>query len=303
MDFKPSTPKQNRKDWLDWLSDDLPSQKVKEELRSFRVKQANAYRSRTQKPIHSSDKVVNQPAPNGKSLVVNLSIPKVKIPKLNFVKANADGYQLDLQINDTRNLIIGACVALLLIMGVSHLFSRHSAGIETSKPVISSGAVPTAAPVSSPSTSVLGESKTAQPSTAAKSSNSASASNKPKPSFLPAVPSNKPELANSIPVRTAYDSTRGVYTFMDTFKDAPLTVNEQSISGESTSPQTAVKQNADKFGAAQPLNLAGGTAYTGVDKDTKFQIIVFSVRNVLVVVNSISQHNASDWTSYLNSFY
>jgi hypothetical protein len=303
MDIKPRNPKQNRKDWLDWLSDDLPTQKVREELRSFRVKQANTYKSRVQQPIHNAAKTVNLARSDGKTLVINLSMPKFKVPKLNFIKAGTNGYQLDLQINDTRNLIIGAGVVLLLVTGVSHLFSQDSTVTETSKPIVSSSVVPGTATVSSQSTSVLGESKTAQPSTASKNSSSSSSSSKLKPSFLPAVPSNKPELANSIPVRTAYDSSRGVYTFMDTFKGAPLTVNEQSLSGESASYQSSVKQNADKFGATQALTLAGGTAYVGVDKDTKFQIIVFSVRNVLVVVNSIAQHNASDWTPYLNSFY
>jgi hypothetical protein len=90
---------------------------------------------------------------------------------------------------------------------------------------------------------------------------------------------------------------------MDSFRGAPLTINEQALpSLQPEANQAAVKENAAQVGIAQPISLPASTAYMVTDSKTNIQTVIFYVRNVLVYVNSLVQHSADDWKGYISLF-
>jgi hypothetical protein len=128
-----STGKQHpkRNDWFDWwLSDEQPGPKAQQQIRHFRVKQANSYRKRNV-PTPKPPQVAPAADSDGKSLVINLSIPKIKPPKFDFIKVKNGKYQLDLKLTSLRTLAVIICGVILASVAFSHLFSRSSAPAST----------------------------------------------------------------------------------------------------------------------------------------------------------------------------
>jgi hypothetical protein len=308
MDFKqPHNSQRRRSDWFDWwLADEAPAPAAREEIRRFRVKQANTYKRRGPSAEQTANHAATQPNSDGKSLVINLSIPKIKLPKLNYIKITTKNNQINLKINDPKALAVVVCSAALALLVLGHLFSHHSPAGTTSNPEIAaaSSAAPTTTSLSGAQSTTAQAPQTAGSSSSAKTSAKKLPAGGSSPDFTPAVPVTKPDLANSPPVRSAYDASRGVYTVMDTFKGAPVTINEQKLaSSDPKSAQDAVKQNADQISAKDPVTLANGsTAYMITDSKTGSQTIIFAVRNVLIYVNSLASHTNSDWRDYLNLF-
>jgi hypothetical protein len=300
-----STGKQHpkRNDWFDWwLSDEQPGPKAQQQIRHFRVKQANSYRKRNV-PTPKPPQVAPAADSDGKSLVINLSIPKIKPPKFDFIKVKNGKYQLDLKLTSLRTLAVIICGVILASVAFSHLFSRSSApasttGSEAAQAASNSNSLP----------KISGETQTAagqnlQSGFSANSSNKATAPGGASPTFTPAVPITESELIKPTPIRTAYDPSRKVYTIMDSFRGAPLTINEQALpSLQPEANQAAVKENAAQVGIAQPISLPASTAYMVTDSKTNIQTVIFYVRNVLVYVNSLVQHSADDWKGYISLF-
>jgi hypothetical protein len=288
--------RKKRSDWFDWwMADESPAPVAREEIRRARVARANTYNRRTPPP-RPLVKPAEVKSADGKSLVINLTMPNIKV--------DTGKNQINLKINDPRALVITACSLIIISVVLTRVFTHHSSSIVTS-PEITTAAktMPTVSNVSGAQT-VKAQAPQAADASTAKASTAKAATTGSKPKFTPVVPVIKPELANSPFARSAYDDSRGVYTVMDTFKGAPVTINEQTLpSSDTNANQQAVKQNADQIKASQIVTLRNNfTAYVATNSQNHNQTAVFAVKNVLIYINSITTHSSDDWRDYLNLF-
>jgi hypothetical protein len=120
-------------------------------------------------------------------------------------------------------------------------------------------------------------------------------------SFKPVVPGNKPQLSSIGKKDTAYDSTRGVYSYSDALLGTSLTVSEQALPSNFKSADEAVASIASQMGAKDKIYFNGGTAYMATDSKSNSQNIVASVNGLLILINSPFKHTTQDWEIYLNS--
>lgn len=118
--------------------------------------------------------------------------------------------------------------------------------------------------------------------------------------FTPVFPKDKPELASD-PDKTAYDSTRGVYSYSDSLLGTSLIVSQQAMPSSMGSPEQAIPKVAASMGAKDPLAVAGGLAYMSTDPKTGSQVIVTSAKGLLIFIQSPFRHSAADWKNYIES--
>jgi hypothetical protein len=307
MDFKhPHNSQKKRSDWFDWwLSDEAPAPAAREEIRRFRVKQANTYKRRAPSAKQASRNAAAQPQSDGKNLVINLTMPKIRLPKFDFIKISTKNNQLNLKVTNPRALAITACTAVLAVVVLAHVFGHHAPSAASGNTEIAKASLGTPGTASlSGAQASNAQSPQAASTSAGKATAAKTAASGSKPKFTPVVPVTKPDLANSPFARSAYDDSSGIYTVMDTFKGAPVTINEQDLgSSDAKANQEAVKQNADQIKADQPITLGNGaTAYVATNDQNHNQTAVLAVGKILIYVNSIATHSNSDWRDYLNLF-
>lgn len=116
------------------------------------------------------------------------------------------------------------------------------------------------------------------------------------PTFTPAVPAGEPQLAHL--GAAAFNSAADSYTFQDLFLAEPVQVSEQPVAAASAT-QT-LTQAAASLDASQNFQTNSGTAYLGTAPNGQ-QAVVFITHGLLVFVESSYEHDASSWTTYLNS--
>jgi hypothetical protein len=253
MDISRFKRDKSHNDWVNWLSDDPPEPEVKEKLDKSSQQQDNA-----DQPISSqTEPPAVKKSPNEPNIVINLKIPKLKLPKPAKIKPPK------LPVLPRKYLVI-ICVALA-ILGIFGYHWHQNSGSNR---------------------------KTAQQN--AQSANA-------QPSFKPAVPSNKPQLSSTGKKDTAYDSTRGVYSYSDALLGTSLTVSEQALPSNFKSADEAVASIAAQMGAKDKMYFNGGTAYMATDSKSNSQNIVASVNGLLILINSPFKHRTLDWEIYLNS--
>jgi hypothetical protein len=120
------------------------------------------------------------------------------------------------------------------------------------------------------------------------------------PSFKPAVPKDRPELANAANnSKAAFDGNRDVYSFQDTLLGTTLIVSEQPLPAKFSSAEQAVSQIAGAMGAKEPI--PGRNALMKTEAKNGSQTIVTSVKGLLVFIQSPFRHSAEDWKNYLGT--
>ena len=124
-----------------------------------------------------------------------------------------------------------------------------------------------------------------------------------KASFTPVAPATKPQLGQYAFAQTSYDSSTGIYTYIDTLDGKPFSVSQQAIPSSYTTQQAAVDQVAASINAKQTISVPAGTGYMYVNPQNGQQTIVFALFGVFLSINSNFTHSTSDWQSYINSLH
>ncbi len=125
-----------------------------------------------------------------------------------------------------------------------------------------------------------------------------------KPTYAPVVPVSKPSLAvSSTTSGAAFDGTKNAYSYNDTFMGTGLTVSEQPMPSKGyPSTQAAIDKIAQNIGARTPVKVPNGTTgYLSNDVKSGNNIVVFTLNDLLVFIQSPFTHSASDWQLYIAS--
>jgi len=120
------------------------------------------------------------------------------------------------------------------------------------------------------------------------------------PTFTPVAPKDKPQLAKGIS-GTTFDGSRDSYSFTDVLNGTPLVVSQQPIPSKYNSPTAAVEAAAKSIGATTVLPTNNIEAYMATNNTSKSQIIVFSMKDILLFIQSYFTHPASIWADYINN--
>jgi hypothetical protein len=121
------------------------------------------------------------------------------------------------------------------------------------------------------------------------------------PSFVPISPKDKPKLTDFPPNTTSYDGKRDTFSYVDLLPGGHITVSEQPLPSNISTPQAAVNKIAAQIKATQKLTVDNGEAFMGTDPKTGSQTLVFSLKGLLVFINSPYGHNAAIWQDYINN--
>jgi hypothetical protein len=122
-----------------------------------------------------------------------------------------------------------------------------------------------------------------------------------KPSFAPIAPSTKPSLAEVGNQGTSFDGTRDSYSYSDTIENVPLIVSQQPLPSKFSNAAKAVSTAAQAIGARQTITTKSTVAYMATSSKTTNQSLVFSLKGLLIFIQSDFPHSADDWKNYINS--
>jgi len=248
-------------DWLDWLSDNPPSAAAREELRRKRVADANRYRPRTA-PRRPTESNDAPESPNAPpNVTININLPKVKLPAVKLPALPKP------RLPSRKLLIIGLMIALVA-GGAGWWGINRLQGSSKSSSDAGSAAV--------------------QPVRAS-------------PSFKPIAPKDKPQLANFEPKVTYYDGRHDTYSFTDLLPGGHITVSEQPLPAKLGPLPQALASVAAQVGAKEQLVTDHGPAYMNTNPKSGSQIIVFTLNNLLIFINSPYGHNSGAWKDYINN--
>jgi hypothetical protein len=265
MDFKkPSKEDKYKKDWFDWwLSDDPPAPVAQEELRRTRVEQANRYKPRLPQ---SGPRSTNSVEPAKPAAPTNITI-NLDFSKIKLPKLPG----IKLPALPYKQLGTGAVAVAVLFGAITLVYHHHQQSVEAAK-------------LEAARQAVAGPTRTT-------------------PSFTPAVPKDKPDLAklDRQNKSIAYDGNRDAYSFSDTLDSNNITVSEQPLPSNLGEPQQAVAAVAKQINAKVPITLKDGVAYMGSDSKSGAQTIVFSINDLLVFINSPFHHDAASYKFYIEN--
>lgn len=129
----------------------------------------------------------------------------------------------------------------------------------------------------------------------------AGANTQPKPSFSPLAPQDKPQLADPSKVGHTYDQAKSVYSYTDLVVGVPITVSQQPLPSGEGSAQSKIDNIATKLGAEQQIPTNSGTAYLQIDTKNNVHVVVFTKKDVLVLIRGTYPLPADAWAEYINS--
>ncbi|MGH7241662.1 MAG: hypothetical protein ACREGB_05185 [Candidatus Saccharimonadales bacterium] len=304
--------KNNKQAWLDWLADEPPAAGAQAELRERFKQQANSYRpvDRTQAqqpaapavtpPQSQASHAANTPPAAQSAAPATVSI-QIHIPAFHtarFKRAAAKVKQwviqlkiwlqqgwtwlrtqsvswLKLQYQEHRGRTVSASVAVMLLLvtplGFTLLHGIHSqTGGGSSKGAAAGG----------------------------------TAKKQAKPSYDVVRPSNKPNLATPDGKNAAYDSTRQEYSYRDSIGTNGFIVSQQPVPAKFATGELAVNAIAPtvmKGITPVKLNVITGTAQVATNPTNGSQIVVASVRTLLLFIQSGHQFTTTEWEDYLNT--
>jgi hypothetical protein len=121
-----------------------------------------------------------------------------------------------------------------------------------------------------------------------------------KPNFTPLVPSNQPNFS-SVGQEAAFDATKDVYSYQDSLDGTQFTLSQQPVPANFSSAKDAVQSVAKSLSASTALITKTGTAYLATDSQSNSQIIVYTVDDLLIFIQSPFTHPGSDWVNFLNT--
>lgn len=302
----------NKQAWLDWLADEPPAVGAQAELRERFKQQANGYRpvDRTRAPqpagpamplrqapqtqaatpsVASAKTATSQPAAPA-TVSIQIHIPafhterfKRGIAKLKQWAGQFKDWlrqagvwlwnQARMQYQEHRGRTVGTAVVVLLLLIAPLGFALfHGA-------------------------------KTAGGSSGG-TAGGAAAKKQAKPTYEVVRPSNKPNLATPDGKNAAYDSSRQEYSYRDSIGTNGFTVSQQPVPAKFGTGQLAVNAIAPtvmKGITPVKLNIITGAAEVSTNPNNGSQIVVASVRTLLIFIQSGHQFTTTEWEDYLNT--
>ncbi|MDB5160657.1 MAG: hypothetical protein JWO96_37 [Candidatus Saccharibacteria bacterium] len=200
-------------------------------------------------------------APTPTNITINLQFPKIKIPAARLAKLRSS-----IPVLPYRRIVVSC--TLICLIGLAGLFGyRHFRS----------------------------------PSHSQSPNQTASHIIRSSPSFQPIVPKDKPELATLGNSKTAYDGSKDVFSYIDTFQNFQLTISQQPLPTSFGTAQAAIDRVAASIGARETIGYNSGTAYAKTDNKANSQSLVLSLNGLLIFIQSPFRHSAFDWTYYINS--
>lgn len=187
---------------------------------------------------------------------------------------------------DTRYKVGVASLFLILIVGFfGHNLLRGSSPIKGSQAAIGNIAVKR------------------NPASANKLSDTsvAGADAQPRPSFSLLAPADKPQLADPTKAGHTYDQAKNVYSYTDLVVGVPITVSQQPIPSGEGSAQSKIDDIATKMSATQQIPTNSGIAYLQIDTKNNVHVVVFTKKDILVLIRGTYPLPANVWTEYINS--
>lgn len=120
------------------------------------------------------------------------------------------------------------------------------------------------------------------------------------PSYTPVVPENKTELASTKTAGTGFDGSRDTYSYQDSISGLAFTVSQQPMPTGNSTPQAKIDKIAKAIGGTTVVKIPNGTkGYISGDVKSGNQVIVFTLHNLLVFIQSPFSHTPSDWELYI----
>jgi hypothetical protein len=141
---------------------------------------------------------------------------------------------------------------------------------------------------------------TGKPEVAVKGAKTVSTS----PTFDTLAPESKPQLGEGADSQnTAYDGTRGLYSYKDTLMGFPIIVSQQTLPDDVKKDPKKLETVAKSMGGTlSSFETAFGKAYmTTSDKKGEGQRGVFIYRDVMVFVQSYRNFDDDTWKFYIES--
>jgi hypothetical protein len=287
--FKRNNKKIGNDTWAQWLADEPPAAGAEAELRQRRVQQANSYQPRPVAPPLTPPTAAVPPqsstpisAPNttpAATVSIQIHMPSFRGSRVaravqaawQSLRRLSNWYTSQFALNRARTVGFSALLTLAVvgafILPLLHLIhggADHATGS-------SAGAL-------SPKYS--------------------------KPPFTVVVPSSKPKLATPDGVHAAYDGTKNVYTYSDSIGGNGFIVSEQPIPEQFNAAADAINSIGPKIygptAANSTVNTFAGDAYVTLSNKGA-QTIVFSVRNLLMFIQSAHKFSDTAIQDYINS--
>lgn len=207
--------------------------------------------------------------PAGVSIQINL--PQIRLPKLKIADAKQYVWPhlqiANQKLRQNRNYFIAGASVLVLVV------STFAGGAYIKRSADARKAAKAAAAVTQKAKAV-----------------------KTKPEFEPVTSGAAAE-----PAKSAYDSTKGVYSFADKVAGKDVIVSQQPVPEQFKSAFDAVNDIAESLKAGQSTAINGGTAYIATDEQAGAQTVVFSKNNLLIFIQSPFKHSQAQWQAYINS--
>lgn len=120
------------------------------------------------------------------------------------------------------------------------------------------------------------------------------------PTYTPVVPETKSELASTKTAGTGFDGTRDTYSYQDSISGLAFTVSQQPMPSDNATPQAKIDKIAKAIGGTTVVKIPNGTkGYISGDVKSGNQVIVFTLHNLLVFIQSPFSHPPSDWETYI----
>jgi len=127
----------------------------------------------------------------------------------------------------------------------------------------------------------------------------------------PPVPKNGPTYATILPSgksiaslggwqRVSPDGTNPVYAYADTLDNVAISVSEQPLPDSFTNDGTKLAQLAKTYSATDKVDASGISIFIGNSAKGP-QSVIFSKKNLLVLIKSTKVIKNSSWSSYVSS--
>lgn len=121
------------------------------------------------------------------------------------------------------------------------------------------------------------------------------------PTFKPLVPNDKKDLANSNGTTSKYIPDRQLYTYLDTYLGAQVTVSEQPAPENLVKNSDELAKLAASIGAKDKVDTAFGPAYIATSQNGTSQRVVTVQRGLLIFIETIKKYDNDAWKLYIEN--
>lgn len=122
-----------------------------------------------------------------------------------------------------------------------------------------------------------------------------------KPTFKPAVPGDKKDLATSNGTTSRYVPGKQLYTFIDTLLGGQITISEQPLPDAVKQNPNTLKDAAKSIGATHKIETAFGPAYIATSENKTSQRVATVHENLLVFIETTRSYDDDAWKLYIES--